>query len=720
MDFSGYDGDDDNRQDSTCQNSSIHLPPAVVNKSHAIDSNEKFKSTTTNFNYSAPDPHKRTVLDAMVFPDKLNPVLGFNKDLLFQYVLEHEPDRLKQRSQPNQRGDAVVEEENDPGIDDVVLEFDYNDDSSYLPEGDDDIYSSSEDLESDVDFQFESDLNYMVDRYTLYQNQTYFAPNPQLKAEVELLQLIRKLKLPLTAFQDIQKWAEHAADGGHTFQKPRTRSAVFKDLRERYHMPQNEFRSKIVSWLPDRRPTVVYVRKFRDAVYYLMSNSYLAREGNFVFPDPKTPFGLGRLSRKDPKNVSQIHHGAWFKATHNQLIKPISNEILVPVLLYIDGIATDVNGRLGVTPLQFTLGIMKPSVRNKAEAWQTIYYHPDDDVEAAYHSQKTSSVDKVQNLHLGLEKALEDFQLVCEGGGLNWNWLPYAGREWKVKMKFAVCFVVGDTEMHDKLCGKFQARAGNVKFICRHCKCETKNLVNVKDRARTQKLIKVSDVDPTKRDADHFRSIAHHPINNTFHKLEFGDNEHNIHLATPGESLHMHQLGAEKRVVQSFKYLIEGNVPDSFYKKQRKQKQTIETIDVLGHRYGSYLCRQSDRNLPRTKFKNSLFSTTKKAAHENAGVCLDLLLAMLSDRGRQVLLKERTIKEGHIEDQIELFEMILGLDEWLKKGKHSREELKKLANGLDYYIWKMSVVCQLFILYNKKGCPRECWGLPRPVVSDAI
>ena len=101
VDFSGYDGDDDNRQDSTCQNSSIHLPPAVVNKSHAIDSNEKFKSTTTNFNYSAPDPHKRTVLDAMVFPDKLNPVLGFNKDLLFQYVLEHEPDRLKQRSQPS-------------------------------------------------------------------------------------------------------------------------------------------------------------------------------------------------------------------------------------------------------------------------------------------------------------------------------------------------------------------------------------------------------------------------------------------------------------------------------------------------------------------------------------------------------------------------------------------------------------------------------------------
>ena len=38
--------------------------------------------------------------------------------------------------------------------------------------------------------------------------------------------------------------------------------------------------------------------------------------------------------------------------------------------------------------------------------------------------------------------------------------------------------------------------------------------------------------------------------------------------------------------------------------------------------------------------------------------------------------------------------MILGLDEWFKKDIHSRDELKTLTNGLDYYVLKMSQVCQ--------------------------
>ena len=61
---------------------------------------------------------------------------------------------------------------------------------------------------------------------------------------------------------------------------------------------------------------------------------------------------------------------------------------------------------------------------------------------------------------------------------------------------------------------------------------------------------------------DYFKSISHHPIRNAFHLLDFGSNIHNIHLATPGECLHMHQLGIEKRQIEAFIYLIKGNVED--------------------------------------------------------------------------------------------------------------------------------------------------------------
>eukprot|EP00980_Cylindrotheca_fusiformis_P030369 scaffold24712_cov357-Cylindrotheca_fusiformis.AAC.1 len=74
---------------------------------------------------------------------------------------------------------------------------------------------------------------------------------------------------------------------------------------------------------------------------------------------------------------------------------------------------------------------------------------------------------------------------------------------------------------------------------------------------------------------------------------------------------------------------------------------------------GILLGRQSDRDKPRTKFKNSLFSTAKKAGHEHSGVCLNLLLAMLTDRGRQLLLEERRLRPEFVENQIYATELCL-------------------------------------------------------------
>ena len=61
---------------------------------------------------------------------------------------------------------------------------------------------------------------------------------------------------------------------------------------------------------------------------------------------------------------------------------------------------------------------------------------------------------------------------------------------------------------------------------------------------------------------DYFHLISHHPIDNAFHSLDFGTNIHNIHFATPGECLHMHQLGIAKRQIEAFRYLIKGNQDD--------------------------------------------------------------------------------------------------------------------------------------------------------------
>ena len=127
--------------------------------------------------------------------------------------------------------------------------------------------------------------------------------------------------------------------------------------------------------------------------------------------------------------------------------------------------------------------------------------------------------------------------------------LPYGphGDIYKLNMKFSIAFVIGDTEMYDKLCGRFNNRTSHIKSICRHCNCQTKNLVNLqKVHAAIQYC--PSDMKPEIEEDpeshghnhDYFKNISHYPIDNAFHHLYFGANGRNIHLATPGELLHMH------------------------------------------------------------------------------------------------------------------------------------------------------------------------------------
>ena len=62
----------------------------------------------------------------------------------------------------------------------------------------------------------------------------------------------------------------------------------------------------------------------------------------------------------------------------------------------------------------------------------------------------------MQNLHTELEAALKSFRDVCnKGSGIKWDHLCYAAKQWKVELKFSFAHIIGDTELHDKLCGKY-------------------------------------------------------------------------------------------------------------------------------------------------------------------------------------------------------------------------------------------------------------------------
>ena len=62
---------------------------------------------------------------------------------------------------------------------------------------------------------------------------------------------------------------------------------------------------------------------------------------------------------------------------------------------------------------------------------------------------------------------------------------------------------------------------------------------------------------------EYFKSVLHPPVENAFHSSNFGSgNKQNIYRATPGENLHMMQLGVSKRTIETFPDTIRRSYKD--------------------------------------------------------------------------------------------------------------------------------------------------------------
>merc|ERR1711884_482096 len=97
------------------------------------------------------------------------------------------------------------------------------------------------------------------------------------------------------------------------------------------------------------------------------------------------------------------------------------------------------------------------------------------------------------------------------------------------------------------------------KSICRHCNCPTKCLTDISKQADCRPW-GPTDFSLTLHpsDDDWWKKCSHHPIHNVFDNICFGANENKTHFASPGECLHMHQLGVAKRSVEAMKHFLSG------------------------------------------------------------------------------------------------------------------------------------------------------------------
>ena len=184
------------------------------------------------------------------------------------------------------------------------------------------------------------------------------------------------------------------------------------------------------------------------------------------------------------------------------------------------------------------------------------------------------------------------------------------------------------------------------------------------------------------QDFEGLRNISQHHVKNSFCKVRFGmHNEQGIHGACPMEMLHQIYLGTFKCV------------RDCFFDQIGPTSQLADDINGYCCRYGEMLARQSQRDLPKTKFANGV-RRGKLMAKEYPGILL-CLASILQCQGARTLLRQKRRKfkkKSVIPDWQVLIDTLLQWDMWLQSDQMKTKHVKFAQDKHRYIMYLIKKV----------------------------
>jgi hypothetical protein len=393
-------------------------------------------------------------------------------------------------------------------------------------------------------------------------------------AGIKLMDVLQKKKTSLDTYNAVMDW--HLRDKGllHDHESLRhtraylSRKVLIKTLGARYNMTSKLAQPKTVILPSSRAKVTIHCHNAYDMVESILTDPrFQDKDWLFFDNDPFAP------PPDDLDYISDINTGTSYIETYRKLIKDPKREILVPIVLYIDGAVTGQFDKLQITALQMTLGILNRQARDQKHAWRHLGYVSNYAKEqsrskkmffdsghiAATHLQAElndgegeaknvqDDAHKSQDYHTILGTILQTFPQLFEEG-MKWDFSYRGQLHTDCLLKFFIPFVKCDTDEADKLCGSYTARGANVSQLCRYCCCPTnktdlclakfpyKTVPMIKNLVQTNNLTKLQE-------------LSQQYINNCFHDLRFGlQNNRGIHGACPLELLHALLLGIFKYV----------------------------------------------------------------------------------------------------------------------------------------------------------------------------
>ena len=458
-------------------------------------------------------------------------------------------------------------------------------------------------------------------KYCRHQKRDIQPMTKETATSIRLVDTLRKKKAPLNAYEEVMEWHLRETlpwfNEEHTLQHTPdyfTRPTLMKRVAKRYNVGPLFPKSETVRLPFSKSKVNIPYTDAADCIVSLLTDPRIDDDNySFYDDDPLAPPPLSVPYLED------LHTGDAYLKSYEKFITK-KNQVLLPVVVYIDAAVTGQFSALPITAVKIGLGILDRKTRDKGWAWRELGYIPqvrkersrgrkiyqesqhmeaedmvvmdgegdtaDEDSEKETYSDDSGEESdiKAQDFHTMLRHILKSF-VDLQRTGFIWD-LVYKGTVYKnVEFVIFVPFVKCDTEEADALCGKYQTRTKGIKHCCWYCHCPMCEADNPMARYPMKKQAKIKRL-CDKKDLERLKAISQHCLRNCWYKVRFhAANEMGIHGACPSEMLHAIHLGV-------FKYLR-----DIFFDNLGETSQLADNINGLARTYGVLFTRQSDRDV---------------------------------------------------------------------------------------------------------------------------
>jgi len=373
---------------------------------------------------------------------------------------------------------------------------------------------------------------------------------------VDLLKVLEDAQCPDYMLQKVLQRAYQAKLDGFDFNpKATTRKAHIQWMYQALEQSHQRLPQVFLVTLEghDKAQDVVCF-DFVPALLSLLQDNALMRPENLVI-DEEYPT---KMYWPADENIGEAHTGERYRELYQELITK-ENQLLVPLILYLDGTIIDSKGHIEVCPVSFTTSLFTEKLRRHHKAWRVIGYVPDmsRNRSSALNAHGNNNYIKgrtTRNFHGIMDVILNGISRAQAGKDSRLRKVPLkiGGRWIIVDIVCPLLFVINDGKQGDQLCCRVNGHHPSQVRHHRSCDCNFDDLDNPDVECN---FLRTDQINTACREGsdDDLRELCTYRVDNSFNRIQMGNNPHGIFMCAVVDVMHTVQHGIIMYSLESFK-----------------------------------------------------------------------------------------------------------------------------------------------------------------------